>query len=132
MRDLKLLSRLLIKVEVAVHEADFHEIKVHEVRDETSDDEDSSPDLQFRARVRLGTLWLVVAFWTCHPVSDGQPNRQDNVEQQGTKKHDFKGFHDIVCAHEIAEGVVPRTTVVAKDEQVGAGMEQQEKAQKST
>ena len=32
---LELLTRLLVKVEIAVHEADFHEIKIHEMRDET-------------------------------------------------------------------------------------------------
>ena len=52
------------------------------------------------------------------------------MQQQGAEQHDFEGFHDIVGAHEVAEGVVPCATVVAQNAEVGAGVEQQEKAQK--
>ena len=78
----------------------------------------------------LGALRFLVAFGSRHLVGDGQPEGQDNVEQQGTEQHDLEGFHDIVGAHEVAEGVVPCATVVAQNAEVGTGMEQQEDAQK--
>ena len=53
------------------------------------------------------------------------------MEQQGSEQNDLKDFDDLVGAHEVAEGVVPGTAIVAQDAQVGTGMEQQEDAQEN-
>ena len=79
----------------------------------------------------LSALRLVVALRPCLLVGDGQPKCQDDVEQQGGQQNDFKDFHDIIGAHEVAEGVVPSAAVIAQDAKVGRGMEQQEDAQES-
>ena len=54
------------------------------------------------------------------------------MQQQGAEQHDFEGFHDIVGAHEVAEGVVPCATVVTQYTKVGTGVEQQEETQEGT
>ena len=63
----------------------------------------------------LGTMCFVVAFGSGQPVGDGQPKGQSDVEQQGPEQHDLKYLYDIVGAHEVAEGVVPGTAIVAQD-----------------
>ena len=102
------------------------------MQQKASDDEDACPDLQLRSSVRLAALRFVVAFWARHLVGDGEPKRQDNVEQKHAQQDDFKRFDDVVGAHEIAKSIVPFTAVVAKDAEVGAGVEQQEDAQEGT
>ena len=67
----------------------------------------------------FGALWFMVAFGSCYLVGNGQPNGQDDVEQQGAEQHDFKGFDNIVGAHEITKSVVPCTAVIAQNAQVG-------------
>ena len=111
-RNLELRPGLLVEIQVAVNPAEFDEVEIREMRDKAYQEQDACPDLQFRACVRLGALGFVVAFWSRHLVGDGQPDGQDDVEQQGTEQHDLEGFHDIVGAHEVAEGVVPCAAVV--------------------
>jgi hypothetical protein len=80
----------------------------------------------------LRALRLVIAFRSRHLVGNGQPNRQDNVEQKRAQQNDFKDLYNIVCAHEITKGIVPFATVVAENEQVGGSVKQQEDAQEDT
>ena len=54
------------------------------------------------------------------------------MEQQSTKKHDFKGFHDIIGAHEVTEVVVPLAAVIAQNTKVSGSVKQQENTQEGT
>lgn len=118
-RDLELFTCLLVEVKVAVNPTEFDKEEIGEMQQEASDDEDARPHLQFRASVRLGALRFFVTFGSSHLVGDGQPDGQDDVEQQGTKQYNLKGFHNIVGAHKITKGVVPRAAVVTQDAEVG-------------
>ena len=131
MGDLKLCPSLLIEIEVAVNPSEFDEEEVREMQQEASQKQDSRPDLQLGARVGLGALRLVIALRSCLLVGDGQPKRQDDVEQQDGQQDDLKDFHDVVGAHEVTEGIVPRAAVITQDAQVGRGVEQKEDAQES-
>ena len=131
MGDLELCSRLLVKIKVTINPSEFDEEEIGEMQQQAGDDEDACPDLQLGSCVGLGALRLVVALGSCLLVGDGQPKRQDDVEQQGTEQYDFEGFYDIVGAHEVTEGIVPRAAVITQDAQVGRGVEQKEDAQES-
>ena len=113
------------------HQANLHEIEVGEVQDEAGEDEDARPHLQFGTSVRFGALRLMVALRTSHFVGNGQPNGQNHMQQQYGKQAYFHHLYDDVGAHEVAECVVPFTTVMSQNEEIGAGVKQQEETQES-
>ena len=113
----------------AFHPADFHEVEIGEVQDEAGEDEDARPHLHLRATVGLRAGWFLVADRSRPLVLDGKPDGHDRMKQQRGKQPDFEHLDDIIGAHEVAESVVPFAAIVPEDEQVGAGVEQQEEAQ---
>ena len=44
------------------------------------------------------------------------------MEQQGTEQYELEDLHNIIGAHEVAEGVVPSAPVLTQDAEVGACM----------
>lgn len=88
--------------------------------------------MDFRAFVGLGPRGLFVAHGARHPVRDGQPKCQNRMEQQSPKQPHFKHLDDDVGAHEVAKSIVPFAAVMPQNEQVGAGVEQQEETQEGT
>ena len=70
-RDLEKGVSLFVEVRISVNPAQLDEEEIHEMQQEAGNEEDARPDLQFRACVCLGTLWLMVALRTRHLVGDG-------------------------------------------------------------
>ena len=79
--------------------------------------------------LRLGGF--LVANGASHLVGHRQPNGQNSMKQQCGKQADFEHLDDDVGTHEVTEGVVPLAAVMPQNEQVGAGMKQQEETQES-
>ena len=74
MGNLKLCSRLLIEIEIAVNPAEFDEEEIGEMQQQTCQEQNACPHLQLGARMALGTLWFVVAFGSRHLIGNGQPD----------------------------------------------------------
>ena len=74
----------------------------------------------------LALLGLVVAGGTGQPVGQRQPEGQQDVQYDDAEQHNLKGLDYPVSTHEMAEGRVPGAFVVAQDEEVRCGVEQQE------
>ena len=81
--------------------------------------------------MRLRARRLLVVHRPRPLVEDGQPEAECGMEQQGGKQPHFEHLYYNVSAHEMAEGVVPFAAVVPQEEQVGAGVKQQEETQES-